>query len=53
MNKKKQSTERYVLFGTFCVEGQKYIKNKFIFVYSQNVIEKIKKLVTMEGQLAH
>lgn len=53
MNKKKQSTELYVLFGTFCVEGQKYIKNKFIFVNSQNVIEKIKKLVTMEGQLAH
>lgn len=53
MNKKKQSTELYVSLGTFCMEGQKYIKKKFIFVNSQDVIEKIKKLVTMEGQLAH
>ena len=47
MNKKKQSTELYVSFGTFSVEGQKYIKKKFIFVNSQDVIEKIKKLVTI------
>lgn len=53
MNKKKQGTELYVSSGTFCVEGQKYIKNKFSFINSQDVIEKIKKLVTTEGELVH
>ena len=53
MYKKKQGTELYVSFDTFYVEGKKYIKKKFIFVNSQDVTEKIKKLVTMEGELAH